>query len=93
MTPFSPSFSIDEFPLSRGLILHVGLAPIKVEKLKYDTIGALTGAIGGAYHGRYPIPPKFLENTEIIDEMIEVVNKLPKCHPKENDSDPTFGAV
>lgn len=49
-----------------------------------DTIGAMAGAIWGAYNGGHSIPSKFLENTEGVEEMIEVVGKLRNWHPKRN---------
>jgi poly(ADP-ribose) glycohydrolase ARH3 len=43
-----------------------------------DTIGAMAGAIWGAYNGFKAIPADYIETTEGIDEMIELVDKIVK---------------
>ena len=48
-----------------------------------DTIGAMGGAIWGAYNGYKAIPGSLTRRTEGVDEMLQLVGELRAVRPKE----------
>lgn len=46
-----------------------------------DTIGAMAGAIWGAYHGDTAMPPELVTTTEGIDSMTQLILRLRDRHP------------
>lgn len=46
-----------------------------------DTIGAMAGAIWGAYNGFNAVPSDLLHSTEGVEEMNALIHDLRKMHP------------